>query len=226
MGKGLTFALFHQDRSLCMPNPIKIVIISDTHNCHDQLSIPDADILIHAGDMTEYGTLAEIEDFDNWLGTLPHRHKLVIAGNHEVCVQEEGGWFLFHNATYLQDEAITIEGINFYGSPWQPAFFDMAFNLPRGEALAQKWQKIPANTDILITHSPPYKYLDRIRSKWVGCEDLLKRVQEIKPRFHIFGHIHDCYGQESNLHTTFINASSVLELDAPLNPPIVIEWSK
>ena len=69
-----------------MPNPIKIVIISDTHNCHNALNIPDGDILIHAGDMTEYGTRAEIQEFDEWLGTLPHRHKLVIAGNHEVCV--------------------------------------------------------------------------------------------------------------------------------------------
>lgn len=208
-----------------MTFPIKIVIISDTHNCHNALNIPDGDILIHAGDMTEYGTRAEIEAFDKWLGTLPHHHKLVIAGNHEVCVQEDGGWFLFHNATYLEDEAITIEGIHFYGSPWQPAFFDMAFNLPRGEALAKKWQKIPANTDILITHTPPFQRLDQADGKRVGCKDLLQRLKEIKPKYHVFGHIHASYGQLTHAETTFINACSVLELDLPLNPPIVIEWS-
>lgn len=207
-----------------MTKPLKIVIISDTHGMHEYLTIPDGDILIHAGDMTEYGLLSEIQEFDDWLGTLPHKHKIVIAGNHELCLEEDAGCLLFHNATYLEHEAVTIEGIRFFGSPWQPYFHGMAFNLRRGQALAEKWQQIPNNTDILITHSPPYKYLDHIRSEWVGCEDLLKRVQEVKPKFHIFGHIHENYGQESNLDTTFINACSVLELDAPLNPPVVIEW--
>ncbi|HNA20803.1 MAG TPA: hypothetical protein PLN40_05230, partial [Agitococcus sp.] len=101
--------------------------------------------------MTEYGLIEEIEEFDEWLGTLPHKHKIVIAGNHELCLEEEAGWVLFHHATYLEHEAVTIEGINFFGSPWQPYFHGMAFNLKRGEALAKKWQDIPDNTDILIT---------------------------------------------------------------------------
>ncbi|HNC86640.1 MAG TPA: metallophosphoesterase, partial [Agitococcus sp.] len=131
--------------------PLKIVVISDTHGLHDLLTIPDGDILIHCGDMTEYGLIEEIEEFDEWLGTLPHKHKIVIAGNHELCLEQESGWALFHHATYLEHEAVTIEGVNFFGSPWQPYFHGMAFNLKRGEALAKKWQDIPDNTDILIT---------------------------------------------------------------------------
>ena len=209
-----------------MQRPVKIVIISDTHGLHDLLTIPDGDILIHCGDMTEYGLIEEIEEFDEWLGTLPHKHKIVIAGNHELCLEEESGWAFFHHAIYLEHEAITIKGINFFGSPWQPYFHGMAFNLKRGEALAKKWQDIPDNTDILITHSPPYKYLDKVRSQWVGCADLLQRVQQVKPAYHVFGHIHESYGQESNRDTTFINACSVVELDAPLNKPVVIDWPK
>ncbi|MCP5174614.1 MAG: metallophosphatase domain-containing protein [Moraxellaceae bacterium] len=207
-----------------MPSPLKLVIISDTHGLHELLTIPDGDMLIHAGDMTEYGELDEIKAFDDWLGTLPHKHKIVIAGNHEHCLEEHDGHLLFKNAIYLQHQAITIEGIRFFGSPWQPFFHNMAFNLRRGQDLAEKWQQIPSNTDILITHTPPFKYLDRVRSQWVGCEDLLKRVQELKPKLHIFGHIHESYGQEANRHTLFVNACSVLELDAPLNKPVIVNW--
>jgi Icc-related predicted phosphoesterase len=207
-----------------MSDPIKIIVISDTHGYHSRLAIPDGDILIHAGDMTEYGTHEEVEAFDEFLGRLPHRHKLVVAGNHEICLQDDPGWMLFHNAVYLEDEAITVEGIRFYGSPYQPWFHGMAFNLPRGPALKARWQRIPASTDILITHTPPFGQLDTVDNQHVGCQDLLRRVREIKPRFHVFGHIHECYGQSGEEGVSFINACSWNPLLKKSNPPVVIEW--
>ena len=107
--------------------------------------MPDGDVLIHAGDMTQNGEVSEVRDFNRWLGTLPHKHKLVIAGNHDFCLADAlpSAQELLSNATYLQDQAVVIEGIRFYGSPWQPSFCDMAFNLSSDAQLQAKWSLIP-----------------------------------------------------------------------------------
>jgi predicted phosphohydrolase len=116
---------------------LMIVAIADSHGLHRKLRIPDGDILIHAGDLTRSGNIGELDEFNEFLGGLPHRHKIVIAGNHDFCFEnnmEESARRLT-NAVYLQDAETVIKGIKFYGSPWQPWFYDWAFNLPRGEAL-------------------------------------------------------------------------------------------
>src|SRR6516162_4664118 len=154
----------------------RIVCVSDTHGRHREINIPDGDVLVHAGDLTVHGYLDELREFNAWLGTLPHRHKVVIAGNHDFCLQEqrERARPLLTHAVYLEEEAAEICGLMVYGSPWQPWFGGWAFNLHRGPELAAVWAKIPAGTDVLITHGPPAGILDQTRrGDAVGCADLL-----------------------------------------------------
>jgi predicted phosphohydrolase len=175
--------------------------MSDTHGLHEALIVPDGDVLVHAGDVTLHGTMEELIAFNEYLGTLPHRHKLVIAGNHDWCFEKrpEVCARLLTNATYLQDTAITIAGVKFYGSPWQPWFYDWAFNLQRGPQIREKWLLIPRDTDVLITHGPPYGHGDLTsRHERAGCEDLLEIVEQIEPQAHICGHIHEAAGVSHN----------------------------
>lgn len=207
---------------------MKIVAISDTHTMHRGIDIPDGDVLIHAGDITGRGSFHQIIDFCTWLEQLPHKHKIVIAGNHDWCFVNKGremsAGAISESATYLEDSEIVIDGIKFYGSPWQPEFCDWAFNLPRGKALAEKWRMIPDDTDVLITHGPPQHILDYCPDGNVGCADLRVRVLRMPNlKYHIFGHIHESYGTEVRGQTTFVNASVCTGAYKPINPPIVID---
>ena len=100
--------------------------------------------------------------------------------------------------------------------------------MSRGEELKERWDLIPNDIDILVTHGPPYGYLDTVRwdghTKHVGCEELLDRVLKLKPKLHVFGHIHGAAGEDSFEGTHFVNASSCDERYKPINPPIVIDW--
>ena len=206
---------------------LKIVAISDTHGHHHQVQIPDGDILVHAGDLTSHGKLDEVAAFNVFLGTLPHTHKVIIAGNHDFCFERQPteSRALLTNGLYLQDEAISIEGIKFYGSPWQPWFYNWAFNLERGPAIRAKWDLIPKDTDILITHGPPYGHGDRTaRREFVGCKDLLDVVEQIRPYAHIFGHIHEGYGITNNSDTAFLNASTCTLTYEAINAPLVFQY--
>ncbi|MGD9487526.1 MAG: metallophosphatase domain-containing protein [Calditrichaceae bacterium] len=205
---------------------MRIVAFSDTHGYHDQIKIPDGDILIFAGDMCTKRSLESIEKFNHFLGSLPHTHKIVIAGNHDFPFEREPveARKLITNAIYLQDQSTVIEGIHFYGSPWQPWFFDWAFNLKRGQALKEKWDLISSDTDILITHSPPFGVLDLVGHKHVGCEELTAALMRIKPKYHIFGHIHEGYGTKEMNGTTFINAAICNGRFAPENKPMIIDY--
>ena len=202
---------------------MRIVCVSDTHGWHRDLAVPDGDLLVHAGDVTRKGELDTVADFDRWLGSLPHRHKVVICGNHDFCFQEQphAARALLTTAVYLEDNSVTLGGLTVYGSPWQPWFGGWAFNLPRGPELAAVWAKIPDRTDILITHGPPAGILDRThRGDNVGCADLLARVLEVRPRLHVFGHIHEAAGLLDLDGTTFVNAS----VNADRSAPFVVEW--
>ncbi len=208
----------------------KIVCLSDTHNCNEQISVPDGDILIHAGDATIRGTIDEIVFFNQWFANLPHRHKIFVAGNHDWLFElnnRRARTLLDSSIHYLQDSAVEIENLKFYGSPWQPRFFNWAFNLMRGAELAEKWKLIPDDTDVLITHGPPFGVLDEVPRQHgienTGCEELRKKVETIRPKLHIFGHIHCGYGQAENFGIRFINASNCDESYEPTNQPIVID---
>jgi predicted phosphodiesterase len=205
---------------------LRLVIISDTHALHHRLSLPPGDVLIHAGDLTKWGDPKDLVDFNSFLGGLPHPHKLVIAGNHDFCLERRpaASEALLTNCTYLRDSGAVIEGLRFYGSPWQPRFCDLAFNLDRGPAIKAKWNLIPPDTDVLITHGPPFGHRDKtVYGETVGCRDLLDAVNRIQPRLHIFGHIHEGYGSGVIGKTTFVNASTCDVSYHPVNPPIVIE---
>jgi Icc-related predicted phosphoesterase len=204
---------------------MRIVCVSDTHGRHDLTAVPDGDILVHAGDLTRRGRLADVEAFDRWLAALPHRHKLVVAGNHDFCFQETPAEARARltNATYLEDAGCAIGGVTFHGSPWTPLFFDWAFMLPDAD-LAAKWALIPAGVDVLVTHGPPHGVLDWTnRKEHAGSLTLFRRAVEVKPRLHVFGHIHEAAGRADIDGTTFLNASTqmgngsgvVVDLDAP-----------
>lgn len=191
---------------------MKIVAFSDTHMLHQKVDIPDGDLLVFAGDMSVCRTLQDVVGFNNFLKTLPHPHKIVIGGNHDhlLASSPELGQELLQDAIYLQDSFVTLEGITIYGSPWQPIFNTNAcdaFALPRGKVICKKWDRIPEHTDILITHSPPCGIMDEDGGVSHGCSDLFKRVQQVQPRFHIFGHIHNHNGMETIGKTCFINCN-------------------
>lgn len=208
---------------------MNITLISDTHGHHDQLNLTSGDLLIHAGDISGLGRVSEIERFMNWFSQQDYTHKVLIAGNHdfffETASPESVEEMIPDNIVYLNDSGVTIEGIHIWGSPISPFFFNWAFNRRRGEEIDQHWQLIPKDTDILITHGPPYGILDdTARGERVGCEDLLSRVEEIRPRLHLFGHIHEAYGQLTQKGTKYVNASVVNLNYQVVNPPIVLEW--
>jgi predicted phosphohydrolase len=205
---------------------MRIVCLSDTHNLHQRIRVPEGDLLLHAGDATMRGTAPEIAAFFAWLSTLPHAHKVVIAGNHDFLFEREPAVAraLVHGAVYLEDSAIEIEGLRIWGSPWQPWFYDWAFNLRRGAPLREKWDLVPEGTDVLVTHGPPHGVLDRVDGgEQVGCADLLDALCRINPRLHLFGHIHEGYGRETREGTAFVNASICDRGYRPVNPPVVVD---
>lgn len=205
---------------------LRIVCLSDTHSCHGKLRIPEGDVLLHAGDFTRRGGAAEVEAFGAFLAGLPHRHKVVIAGNHDFLFQREPerARALLDGATYLEDSGIAIDGVRFWGSPWQPWFHDWAFNLPRGKALAEKWALVPSGVDVLATHGPPHGVLDKtFGGSHVGCEELALALARIQPRLHVFGHIHEAYGLVRQGGTLSVNACNCNLFYRPVHPPCVID---
>ena len=215
---------------------MRIVTLSDTHGYHWEIGkynnpIPDGDVLVHCGDWQSYGKLEELYDFNKWLGTLPHKYKLVIAGNHDKAAWDtykERTKVRFTNATYLQDEEIVIDGVKFYGFPWTPMFWNWHFMLDRGsEKMIRKCNQIPDHTDVLLSHGPPQGKLDWTERgpEHMGCEDLRNRVLEVQPQLHIFGHNH-LPGITQNLHTIFVNTAICNERYEPKNQPQTFEIEK
>ncbi len=208
---------------------MKISFISDTHGLHNSITLPKGDLLIHAGDVSNRGTRQGIEEFLTWFSQQDYKYKIFIAGNHDLFFERASDFeikkLLPENVIYLNDNGIMIEGINIWGSPVQPWFYDWAFNRKRGEEIKKHWDLIPQNTDILITHGPPYKILDKTTSgENVGCEDLLSAINFVKPKIHVFGHIHEAYGIEELNGTKYINASVLNERYQIVNKPIEIVY--
>lgn len=217
----------------------RITFISDTHTKHDKLNgfLTGGDMLIHAGDLTGRGYITEIENFMKWYDKINNYDtKVFIAGNHDFGFEEDnqklrGLLTGYKTIDYLEDELMMVgedyeDMIKIWGAPWQPEFHNWAFNLPRGEKLKEKWDMIPVNTDILITHGPPLGKLDYVRytNENVGCEELMKRVEEIKPKIHVFGHIHEGYGYVFDGNTHYINAAVLNGRYEYRNKPITVDW--
>lgn len=210
---------------------MRLVLTSDTHGLFDKVTVPDGDVLIHCGDITSSGALSELARFNDQMAKLPHKHKLVIAGNHDTMLQKkpEEARKALAAVTYLEDEAVVIDGVPFYGTPWQPEYLYMAFNLPQeGEELQKRWDAIPDDTQVLITHGPPYGVLDNLHAHGpLGCKLLRKRLSWLPElRLHCFGHIHQCYGMNNWLHSriTFVNAAlTISDGGKQLRQPIVFD---
>ena len=211
---------------------MKILFLSDTHSQHRKLKdLPKADLIIHSGDISKMGRDYEVEDFIRWFSGLDYRYKIFVAGNHDFFFEGETPKsiqrFLNENTFYLYNSSVEIDGIKIWGSPYTPTFFNWAFNLDRGKVIAKIWKQIPTDTDILVTHGPPFGILDKtISGLNVGCEELLKKVNQIKPKYHLFGHIHENYGIQRNQFTTFMNGSVLNERYEMVNEVIVFEFKK
>ncbi|KAG9118607.1 hypothetical protein FRC07_006801 [Ceratobasidium sp. 392] len=197
-------------------NPIRVVYISDTHNA--QPPVPEGDILIHAGDLTDVGSAIELRQVAEWLSSHPHPTKLVIGGNHDrgldaklraakrnPAEDPEIDWPAL-GITYLEHSTaqITILGreLRVFGSPYTPEFGQWAFQYPQAHLLPERaraiWEDIPLDTDILVTHGPPINHLDMTsRGKPYGCPALLDRIRRVQPMLHVFGHVHEARGIET-----------------------------
>lgn len=194
---------------------MQIVAISDTHNTHDQVVLPEGDILVHAGDATGRGRPDEFIPFLDWLGSQTFQHKIFVAGNHDFWPEKNKSLFedecKQRGITYLENSGVEINGTRFWGSPITPTFLDWAFMKDRGHQIRQYWHAIPDETEILITHGPPHMILDQVDAKGesVGCGDLLNRVLQLpKLKCHIFGHLHYNGGKTQEFREIkFVNAS-------------------
>lgn len=207
----------HPQPNLTMVDPIlrsmktpTIICISDTHELHREVSVPDGDILIHAGDFTMFSKReSAIRDFNDWLGELPHRHKLVVPGNHEFFLHADPTKRnLISHATVLIDEAVDVMGLRIWGSPVTQQHSG-AFGLSSPVERTRLYATIPSDVDVLVTHGPPYGIRDSTPSMPynAGCRELLDAVTRLKPRLHVFGHIHGAHGTTSRGETLFVNAA-------------------
>jgi hypothetical protein len=193
--------------------------------------MPDGDILLSCGDFANRcPNRTELDDFNNWLGTLhQYRHKIIIAGNQELLCTKDNHLAMqrdvFTNATYLVDTSCIVEGLHIYGTSWNNAV-KMAFgvdDMKRAEMFAQ----IP-ECDILMTHNPPDGVLDQTDGyngyagqRW-GDSALLTQVTKIQPRVHVFGHVHESYGYEQKSGTTFINCA--LKWRGGVRNPVIFDF--
>lgn len=185
---------------------MKILHISDTHGKHQILKdLPEADFIVHTGDITEDGTEEEVKDFIEWFGQLSYKHKIFIAGNHDNCLYGANIEGLPDNVHYLCNDGITIDGIKFFGVPM---FLqdDLDGNFP------ELFGRIPADTKVLLTHQPPLGILDEQDGINYGDHTLYKRVIDVRPKYHLFGHLHNTEKtQEVFRRVRFSNAGSSLQ---------------
>ncbi len=212
---------------------MRLVFISDTHGKHHNVSVPDGDALIHCGDFSSQGALHEIQNFNAWMKKQPHALKLAIPGNHELGLSSshaspefiELAQEALADVKLLLHEAFEWQGVRFFGSPWTPEFRGWAFNYPHNKDV---WGDVPMDTDVLITHGPPYGVLDQLDERGsepglhVGCLHLRRAVRRIEPRIHAFGHIHEGAGLHAADGTLFVNASQLDSRYRHVNLPVVV----
>lgn len=238
---------------------MKIATISDTHWKYNEIEVPECDILLHAGDVSGRGRDEEITDFLDWYAAQPAEYKILIAGNHDFGFEKKPEWCTAEckkrGIIYLNDSGIYINHqeedggeattIHIWGSPVQPAFCDWAFNRARTvessldhfdnqdygkEPIENHWNLIPKDVDIIVTHGPVYGTLDQCsHGERVGCKLLAEKVLEIKPKLHVFGHIHEARGVhvDNANGITYVNTSSLNLNYYPWNDKtFVFDWDK
>jgi hypothetical protein len=218
---------------------MRLVAFADSHQFHDELVVPGGDVVISAGDVGRAGDFDEIERFLDWFAALPHAHRLLIPGNHDGCLEDpavrERLRERYPSVQILVDAGVTRGDCTFWGAPWTPEFHDWAFMKPRGAALAERWALIPPGLDVLVTHGPPQRVLDDVASyrfgnadldlsdddRYAGCADLRERVRVVRPRVHLFGHIHTQRGTlvDHDDGVVFVNCTT----SEGEHPPVVID---
>jgi Icc-related predicted phosphoesterase len=214
---------------------MKVICLADLHGTHNEIDLPEGDLLIIAGDLCVFGNVIHLATFIVWLATVTPMYKygaIVIAGNHDTGLDPDmSPQYYMHNqemlkaipnVNYLNNSSTTINGFVIYGSPITPTYGNWAFTRDRGLPIKKYWDLIPNHVDILVTHGPPKGILDLN----LGCEQLLDAVERVKPSLHIFGHIHPPYGIKTVSETTFINAAQCNiqgNKYVLVNKPIVLE---
>ncbi len=183
---------------------MRILHLSDTHGLHHQIhDLPEADVIVLSGDISNNGTEDEVLDFLNWYIELPYPHKIFVTGNHDLCLWDaEGIENLPENVYFLQDCGIEIDGVKFFG---------LAYN--------HQEDMIPDNTDVVITHEPPVMILDRSAGTHWGNAPLRNRIMEVKPRYHLFGHAHGGYGILKQDGIVFSNAALLDDMNRLVRKP-------
>lgn len=221
---------------------MRIVCFADTHGSHEKAKIPEGDMLVFAGDYTydhHKKEVKQITRFNQWLGKHPHKHKIMIAGNHDKFCERDhyqaSGYIT--NAIYLNDSGATVAGLKVWGSPISPFFNNWAFNRRRGAEIKRHWDMIPDDTQILITHGPPSGILDEVSTqaywhglskgdsrKHVGCDDLAAAICRLhKLKLHVFGHVHESWGREDIGGKVYVNCSMGYHWMGQWREPIVVE---
>lgn len=203
---------------------MRLICLADTHNQHHDIAIPEGEILIHAGDCTDGGTRNETENFLEWLSSQPHKHKILVPGNHDFYFEKpENLKNVPENIHLLIDKEVEIEGIHIWGSPVTPGIGNWAFNRERGRHIKKHWDLIPETTDLLITHTPPYGILDQIGSGLkLGCEELSEILNIVQPKYHLFGHIHYSSGSTTRSGIRYFNLSILDERLRIMNSPLIL----
>jgi len=227
-------------------NSLRFVCISDTFGAHTSLTgkMPHGDVLVHTGNFTESSLPQEISSFNAWLSTMPHKHKIVVAGSRDAIFDAEAYPYTWRRAghptcyhisetkslltacTYLEHTSTTVEGMKIFGSPYNCNAFSFAFHALRGAPMKKLWEKIPSDTDVLLTHTAPLGHGDLcVDGRREGCANLLDWVESYRPLLHIFGGVREGAGLTSNDRTMFINACSLGLTYAPsaVRKPLVID---
>lgn len=213
---------------------MRLVIMSDTHkqHHHPMAQPPDGDVLIHCGDFTMHGGADDLEEFNRWLLSQPHKHKLAVFGNHDqTCDPCRDNFFVEGNreiitaAIILEDSGCEIDGVRFWGMPYHPMYngWPQSTFMRTGEQLKEHCSLIPNETDVLITHGPPFGICDiGAGNISAGCHHLLDAVRRVKPKVNCFGHIHTG-GQHEENGTLFINAALHDERCSIVRSPVVLD---
>lgn len=207
---------------------MRIVCISDTHEKHNRVKLPEGDVLIHAGDWTSKGNKHRLQAAGRWFaGQASYSCRIAIAGNHDISLQYDPGFGIrcFADSVYLAEGSVDVQGLKVFGTPWSTEFNGWAFGAKLGEECRKHWARIPRDTDILVVHGGPFGYGDRcLDGRRVGCPDLTRTIEEICPKLVVCGHIHEDYGVYTMAcGTTVVNASLMDSFYSLVNSPIVID---
>ncbi|KAH0786308.1 metallophosphoesterase domain-containing protein 1 [Histomonas meleagridis] len=228
---------------------IRLLCLSDTHGMHEQIpqeQLFKCDILIFAGDFSNLGNPKEVASFVKWIDALGIKNNIVIAGNSDlpfetkklehfrniyqsysktnIPIEDVKNYVLDDkNITYLEHNSCVIDGIKIFGSPYQPEFKDLAFNMYGNDAVS-RWSDVPNDADIIITHGPPKEIGDTTSTGFhAGCPELRKAIEKAKPALCIFGHIHEAHSIQTIGETLYCNVSILDGKNHVANKPTYID---